>query len=168
LSVESFDAADNRSAQSEVLLVTVDQTAPVVGPAPDLLASSDSGMFFDDDITRIREPAFFNPAGTSLEPNVKIRVTADGGGGPLLVGQGVVTSFGTWEITVEPLDDGVYSMSYVLEDLAGNVSTPSPVLEIVVDTVAPNHPVVGATTTTTSHAATSTWPAFPREVCASI
>eukprot|EP00913_Durusdinium_trenchii_P023358 g21936.t1 len=133
LSAEAFDAADNRSAQSHELLVTVDQTAPTPDVAPDLITSSDTGMFNNDNVTNKMQPAF---AGAGIEPNVKVRVYANGA----LVGQGVATSQGNWEITVEPLADAVYQITTELEDAAGNISALSGATTIVVDTVEPNTP----------------------------
>ena len=82
----------------------------LTGPA--LLASSDTGAL--DGITSINQPAF---AGTA-EPNALVRIYADG----LLVGQGVATSAGDYEITVEPLTDGAHVITAQAEDLAGNLS----------------------------------------------
>ncbi len=52
LSVESFDLAGNRSAQSEELLVTIDFTPPAAPTAPDLVADSDTGLFDNDNVTK--------------------------------------------------------------------------------------------------------------------
>ncbi|MHC4399105.1 MAG: Ig-like domain-containing protein, partial [Planctomycetota bacterium] len=143
LSVEALDEADNRSHQSEELLVTIDTTPPAPSQ-PNLLPDSDSGRFNDDDVTNVSAPAFFGWA----EANAKIRVYADG----QLVGQGIVNSdesdgdpndgLGTWEVTVEPLDDGVYNVTTVVEDLAGNLSSNEGLdpLVIEIDTLAPNTP----------------------------
>ncbi|MCU0878232.1 MAG: Ig-like domain-containing protein, partial [Pirellulaceae bacterium] len=121
-------AAAGRSPIGAPLTITVDTTAPVPAPAPTLLASSDT-LPLGDGITSIISPAF---SGTG-EPNAKVRIFAQrldalGGvpvGAPLLVGQGVVNANGTWEITVEPLNDDNYEFTTVLEDAAGNISAPS-------------------------------------------
>ncbi|MBX3412267.1 MAG: hypothetical protein KF708_06075 [Pirellulales bacterium] len=131
LSVEAFDCAGNRSAQSEELLVEIDLTAPCAVTA-DMLSSSDSGTFDDDNVTNIRTPAFSGYA----EANATIRIYASpviNGvvGAPELVGVGRVGSdesdgrpwdgLGIWEVTIEPLDDGQYIITTEVEDLAGNV-----------------------------------------------
>ena len=144
LSVEATDTAGNTSAQSEELVLTVDTAAPAKPAAPDLLESSDS---FDnvaglvgpqwtnsDNITGIAQPAF---SGTA-EANARIRVYANG----VLVGQGVANPDGSWEVTVEPLVDGAYAITAEAEDLAGNVSPLSGVLNITVDTLAPQRPTL--------------------------
>ncbi|WP_345322930.1 Ig-like domain-containing protein [Novipirellula rosea] len=125
-----------RSPLSGAFLFTVDTTAPVVAAAPDLLSIADTGMFDNDDVTHIQAVALANPAGTTVEPNTKVRVFS----GTELVGQGVATTEGNWEITTEPLDTGTHSLTVVLEDLAGNVNAASAALVINVDAVVPNTP----------------------------
>jgi len=151
LSVEAFDVAGNRSAQAEELLVTIDTTPPAAPSAPDLLADSDSGSFNNDNVTNVSAPAFF---GTG-EANAIVRIWAHNvtTGGPIeLVGEGVVGSdesdlhptdgLGIWEITIEPLDDGVYDVTAELEDLAGNISPLAESLLVEIDTYQPNTPFV--------------------------
>ena len=146
LTVEAFDAARN-FRQSEQLLVTVDFTAPNAPSTPDLLPSSDSGVFDDDDVTRINSPAF---SGTG-EANALVRIWAvDPFGQIRPVGQAMVGSdesdgdptngLGIWEVTIEPLDDGVYTIYAELEDQAGNISAWSGGLTIEIDTYEPNTP----------------------------
>ncbi|RMF96481.1 MAG: hypothetical protein D6741_10855, partial [Planctomycetota bacterium] len=145
LSTEAVDAAGNFT-QSEELLVTIDHTAPDAPSVPDLLDDSDSGAFNDDNVTNINAPAF---SGTG-EANAIVRIYAQSTGGAQLVGIGRVGSdesdgvptdgLGTWEVTIEPLDDGVYSIWAELEDQAGNVSDASRSLVIEIDTAKPNTP----------------------------
>ena len=112
----------------------IDRTVPVAAIAPDMLTSSDSGMMNNDDVTNKMSPAFQGPG----EANAKVRVLANG----TVVGEGVVTSNGRWEVTVEPLADGAYTITYLLEDLAGNISAPSEGLPIWIDTAVPNTPLL--------------------------
>ena len=152
LSAEATDDAGNRSAQSEELLVTVDSVAPVSPTAPDLLASSDTGTFNNDNVTRLQSLAF---AGTG-EANARVRIFANG----LLVGQGIVgtdltdppaqlpdnpPAIGAWEITTEPLGDGTWTITAVVEDQAGNISTLSSTLIVNVDSIKPNVPYLDLT-----------------------
>ena len=144
LSAEATDAAGNRSAQSEELLVRVDTVAPASPSAPDLLPTSDSGTSDSDDITKVNPPAF---QGTG-EVNAKVRIFANG----VLVGEGVVGSdvsnliegdgLGSWEVTVEPLADGDYAVIAVLEDAAGNFSDASDALAFTLDTLPPQRPTI--------------------------
>lgn len=119
------EQAMGRSDASPPLWITID-TAPPVPGLFDILASSDSGMFTNDNVTNINQPAFF---GLAAEPNAKVIVAATRidpiTGNALetnLVGTGVTNSLGAWEVTVEPLRDGKYHFVYLLEDAAGNFS----------------------------------------------
>ncbi|UYQ65980.1 Ig-like domain-containing protein [Streptomyces peucetius] len=108
--------------------ITLDTTAPAApAAAPDLLSSSDTGGNSIDNITTITEPAF---QGSPVEPNALVRLTADppSATGPTVVGKDTVTSAGGYEVVSDPLDDGTYDFAVRLEDLAGNVSAPSPSL----------------------------------------
>ena len=130
--------ADARSQLSEPLLITLDTVAPSQPAAPNLLASSDSGSSTTDNVTNMQQPAF---DGTLVnERNAIVRVRAGG----VVVGQGLSSGAidPTWEITVEPLRDQRHLMTVTAEDLAGNVSTPSAALEIEIDTLAPNTPLL--------------------------
>jgi hypothetical protein len=130
--VRIFDGQQNgRSQLSRPLLLTLDTLTPVVS-APDLLASSDSGFSNTDNVTNIWGPAF---QGTG-EPNARVRLRANG----VVVGQGVIGTDGSWEVTVEPLADGTYTFTAVAEDLAGNVSAVSPPLQVTIDSRPPNSP----------------------------
>ncbi|MEZ6072753.1 MAG: Ig-like domain-containing protein [Pirellulales bacterium] len=152
--VRVFDAATpmntGRTQLSPPLLLTLDTSAPFAGATiPDMLASSDSGMFDDDDVTNKMSPAFEGLA----EAGTKVRVYANG----LLVGQGVVGSdssdgvvgdgLGRWEVTVEPLVDNKYTITVEIEDMAGNVVNSADFgdegqqldqLMIWIDTIKPN------------------------------
>jgi hypothetical protein len=116
--------AIGQGGESAVLVVTLDTTKPATPGAPDLLASSDSGGVDDDNITTVITPKF---AGSG-EANALLRIFANGN----LVGQGTMTSSGDYEITVNPLADGVYSITAQVEDLAGNLSDPSPALKVTI------------------------------------
>ena len=132
ISAEAFDTAGNRSAQSEELVVTVDRTAPAAS-IPELAATSDTGVT-GDNTTSLQQPAIVGIA----EANAKIHVFANG----VLVGTGFVQSddtdgvpgdgLGIWEITVEPLADGDYEITTIVEDLAGNLSDQGGPLEITI------------------------------------
>ncbi|MFG0261866.1 MAG: Ig-like domain-containing protein [Novipirellula sp. JB048] len=132
-----IDGATSQNAAigdlSEPIILTIDTTAPVAPGLPDLLAVSDSGLFDDDNVTNIQAVAI---AGADVEPNTKVRVFS----GTQLVGQGMATTTGEYEITTQPHQDGVHEITVELEDLAGNVSERSVALEIEIDTLAPNLP----------------------------
>jgi len=145
LTVEVFDAAGNQT-QSEQLLVTIDWTAP--DPSTISLAPySDSGTS-GDGVTNVTAPAFVGLA----EANARVRLYVDDGDGPVLAGWTIVQSdesdgnlrdgLGLWEITVEPLADGEYTVWVEVEDQAGNISEPSQAIEITIDTTAPQRPTI--------------------------
>ncbi len=109
--------AMGRSTASPPLWVTIDTSVPNGTATINLLASSDSGMSNTDMVTNKMQPAFggIGPA------NSKVRVfAADVVEGTVqLVGQGVVNSDGSWEVTVEPLDDGKYNFTADFESASG-------------------------------------------------
>ena len=144
-----FPAVVGNGPLSPPLWVTID--SDVAGPpaAPDLLSSSDSGMLDDDEVTNKMQPAF---AGV-VAPNDKVRVFAQkvGEDAVELIGQGVANSDGTWEVTVEPLVDGVYDITVRTEDAAGLLSDPSEPLRIWIDTAVPNTPHIDLITDTGRH-----------------
>ena len=126
--VRVFDSAippaNGFGGESASLLLNIDTLPPTTPNAPDLLASSDSAGINDDNITTITTPKF---VGTG-ERNALIRIAAN----TELVGQSVLTSGGAYEVTTIPLADGVYDITAVLEDLAGNVSAPSAALRVTI------------------------------------
>jgi hypothetical protein len=123
-----------RGGESNDLVVTIDSVAPSGPAAPDLLAASDTGGVDIDDITTLRQPAL----GGTAEVNTLVRVLANGA----VVGQGPVgtdssdgisgNGLGRWEITTQPLNDGVYQMTATSEDRAGNASAPAGALRVTV------------------------------------
>jgi hypothetical protein len=134
--IQVFDGStptiNDEGPSTHPLWVTID-TQPPTGTVPDLLASSDSGMLDNDHVTNIQAPAF---QGTG-EANARVRILADG----VIVGQGVVTADGRWEVTVEPLRDGQYAITAEFEDAAGNFfTTEAMVPDLVIDTARPNTP----------------------------
>jgi hypothetical protein len=137
LKLEVEDRAGNISLPF-LLEVTIDTQPPVAGTV-DLAEYSDSGMSSTDHVTRINAPALLGTG--TIGDHVLIYANGQ------LIGEGLVQGdlsngvlnddLGAWEITVEPLDDGVYQMSAVFEDEAGN-SASAPALMLEIDTLAPN------------------------------
>ncbi len=123
--VQYYDGTDfqDRFGDPLPLLLTLDQTPPVAS-TPDLLPSSDSGTYDDDNETSIEQPTF---AGVG-EPGAKVQLRANNA----IVGCTFVDSQGEWVITSAPLVIGDYSITVRLEDLAGNISTDSPSLDITI------------------------------------
>ena len=115
-----------RTQLSEPLELRLDFTPPPRPGNLDLLESSDSGLSISDNMTNKMQPAF---SGTG-EANAKIRLivarkdplTGVDIGPCAVVGNDVIQTDGTWEITSEPLIDGFYNVYAISEDLAGNIS----------------------------------------------
>ncbi len=158
LKLEVEDRAGNISEDFllEVFVDTVDPAAVT----PNLLDSSDSGMLNDDNVTNKWEPAFDGVAEINNKVFVYATLIIDSSGNavvgasPVLVGSGLVGSelsnnvdgdgLGAWEVTVEPMVEGVYDITVRFEDWAGNF-TPldaanANALRIVIDKTAPNTP----------------------------
>ena len=110
---------------SGTLPITVDTLAPATPGAPDLLASSDTAGIDDDNVTTVQTPQF----GGTGEANALLRLYANGA---QQVGNDVVTAGGDYKVTSSALNDGVYTMTVRLEDLAGNVSAPSAGLKVTI------------------------------------
>jgi subtilisin-like proprotein convertase family protein len=120
-----------RSNASPPLWLTIDAGSPGGGTI-DLLSSSDSGMFNNDNVTNKMQPAFSGVGPANAAVFVFAQPTDAMGapdGEPLLVGIGRVGSDetdgmsgngrGLWEVTVEPMADGKYNFFARFESAAG-------------------------------------------------
>ena len=137
--VSLTDAAGNETIEPGLSALTIDTTAPAAPPvAVDLIAADDSGVSSSDDITNETTPTFVVADGT-LNPGESVTVFADA----VDVGTTVVNPAGGFTLVSAALLDGNYSISYTLADALGNVSSSSPALPIVIDTVA-NAPSIDA------------------------
>ena len=125
-----------RSNASPPLWVTISADSPTGGTF-DLLDSSDTGMFNNDNVTNKMSPAFSGQGPANAKVNVFAQAFNVAGvpvGLPLLVGNGVVGSdatdgiagngLGLWEVTVEPMADGKYNFFARFETGAGIVGDP--------------------------------------------
>ncbi|MFI5377668.1 MAG: Ig-like domain-containing protein [Tepidisphaerales bacterium] len=123
----AVDAAGNVSAASS-LNVTIDTVAPSAPAAPDLDASTDSGLSSTDNITNAASLKFYVSTGAdSMRLFINgAQVTPDGQP--------------SGEVTVASPGDGVWSFTTMAVDVAGNVSPASAALSVTVDTVAPAVP----------------------------
>jgi hypothetical protein len=129
--------ASTLSGYGEVTIgatVTTDTTAPAVPSAPDLVASSDSGVSDTDNITRVTTPTFTGTA----EANATVTLFD----GTTIIGTGKANASGVWSIASSTLADGVHSITATATDLAGNTSAPSAALAVTIDTTAPSSGIV--------------------------
>ncbi len=132
----AVDAANNQSEPSELLVVTIDTTAPAAPSTPDLQTPDDSGLSNTDNVTKINQPTF---TGTKLA-NHSIQVFS----GATLLGTQAPDGTTSYSIASGPImADGLHTVTAVQVDPAGNPSVASGALSVRVDTVAP---AVGLTT----------------------
>ena len=131
------DVAGNVSSASSALQVDVDTTAPTTPDAPTLDIASDSGVSDSDGITTSSQPTI-----TGTTEGYAI-VNLFGTNGKTILGTTTADSLGAWSITIaqDPVTtlplSGSHSITAVVTDTAGNVSSRSTKLSLVVDTTAP-------------------------------
>ncbi|RZT04110.1 Ig-like domain (group 3) [Duganella sp. CF402] len=129
LTVKVTDIAGNISAASPVLALTVDNKAPNVPTALDLLAILDSGASNSDNKTAITTPTITGKAEASA-----IVALYDG---DTLLGTTLADNNGAWKITsAVSLANGAHSLTAKATDVAGNVSQASSALNLVIDPTA--------------------------------
>ncbi len=122
------DPANNVSAPSAALNVTVRTVLPATTGSVALAPSSDSGLA--DGITNVGRPAI---TGTGAPGDT---VTLLDGG--VAVGSGTVGANGTFSVTPTlPLADGVHSFTTTQTDAVGNTSVASASVAVTIDTTLP-------------------------------
>lgn len=137
ITFNATDAAGNTGSTSAPINLTVDTSAPT---APSILTASDnvgsvqtplsSGQSTDDTTPTL--------SGTAAA-NATITVYQDG----QQVGTAQADGSGAWSFTPSTaLANGSHTWSVTATDAAGNVSPASPDFTLVVDTTAPNAPVI--------------------------
>ena len=128
------DLRNSSNPGTATIQYTVDTTPPTTPTLSlDLPAAQDSGLHDDDNITNVAAPTFTIPAG-SATPGDMVTILANG----LSIGTTTVLADGSVAFTpTADLLDGSYDLTYTLTDQAGNTSGSSPVLSVVIDTVAP-------------------------------
>lgn len=147
LTAKATDTAGNVSVASTPLVVVIDTVVATSG-APDLADTSDTGISNSDNLTTNTTPTF----GGTVEPNSKVTVSSSVAG---VLGNATANGSGVWSYTaVTALAAGVHNISIVEEDVAGNASAASALLELTIDSTAPqistNVPASGSTPGATS------------------
>ncbi|MFO1480417.1 MAG: Ig-like domain-containing protein [Turneriella sp.] len=122
------DAANNTSADSAALSITVDTTAPAATGTPDLAAASDLGSSSTDNITNDTTPTFDISCVTGTTVQLYSDAVATGTSG--------TCTAGTVSLTAGTLAAGSRSITAVQTDPAGNASPASGALVITLDTTA--------------------------------
>ena len=127
LHLQAVDGNDNVSNFS--LSFILDSTAPIAPSNMQLVATSDTGTSSSDGITKTATPTISGQA----EAGSIIKLLSDG----QVVGQATAGTNGTWQVTTSALADGFYELTATATDTAGNVRLASTVLEMTIDSTAP-------------------------------
>ena len=125
------DSNGNLASPDTVSFILI--TTPPASVAPQLLASSDTGISSSDGLTRDTTPTFK----VSAPANAIVRLYANG----VQVGQATAVN-GPVFITTSTLADGAYQMTATVEDLAGNVGAPAAPVPLVILTTPPEQPTL--------------------------
>ncbi|WP_420387526.1 Ig-like domain-containing protein [Roseivirga sp.] len=138
LSVTLTDAAGNEgiAATDDTSLDATAPSAPVVSSISD-----DTGSSSSDGITSDNTPSVVGTA----EANSTVEVFVDGSS----VGTTTADASGDWTLTyngTDPLSDGTIAVSAKATDAADNTSAESTVVNVTIDTSAPDAPVVNGIT----------------------
>ncbi len=147
ITAKSTDSANNVSPPSPALIVTID-TAIATPSAPDLTAATDSGASNTDNVTNVNTPTFTGTAEAGSTVTLY--------DGATLVGSGIATA-GSYSLTSSTLTNGSHTIKVRATDAAGNVSSFSTTLTVVIDTIAP---VVTTTAPTDFSYTNSSAPSF--------
>jgi hypothetical protein len=132
VTVRQIDRAGNTSADSAPITFTLDTTRPAApSGAPDLAAASDSGVSDSDNVTNDNTPTF---TGSGALPNSIVVLYAN----EVEVGRRESDASGNWSITSSTLLDNHYSIAVKQLDAAGNQSSYSASLDVVIDTIGPS------------------------------
>ena len=136
LTATATDAADNTSAASAALNVTVDTAAPGV---PVIAAFSNDSGAVGDGIT--------NDNTLTLTGTAAANSTVKVYDGATLLGQATADGSGAWSYTTAALANGTHSLTATATDAAGNASAASATLNVTVDAAAPGAPAIASFST---------------------
>jgi len=127
ITVTQDDLAGNISKPSAALAITIDTVAPAAPSIPDLQAASDSGFSSTDNITNDNTPTFTVNGPELIRLFVNSVIAADYAAPP--------------DITATTLSDGAPFIAARSVDLAGNASSQSNAIQLIIDTTPPGPPV---------------------------
>ena len=128
ITAKAVDSADNMSAASSPLSITVDTTSPSSPSRPDLNSADDTGSSNADNLTSKTDLSF---SGTAPS-NSLVKLTAYKENGEESDSAEVTTSSsGSWTMDLE-LSVGTFTVTAQAIDTTGNVSSDSPELTVVI------------------------------------
>lgn len=148
LTVTAADAVGNVSSPSDPLVVIIDTVAPPAPSVPDLAEASDSGSSNSDNITNVENAVFTGTA----EAHSMIRLFSSSNE----IGSAIADPEGKWSITASALADGSHDIIALAEDIAGNTSSASGMLRVIIDTAKPPRPEIFGITRATDLGASDT------------
>ncbi|MFM7540492.1 MAG: Ig-like domain-containing protein, partial [Planctomycetota bacterium] len=125
------DAAGNQSVASSALVVMIDTAVP---GAPVISSWGDD--------TGIKGDLLTSDSTIALTGRAESGSTVQVMDGQVVIGKVTVNAQGNWAFTTPPLSHGDHSITATAIDAAGNPSSPSAILALKVDTVAPAMPVI--------------------------
>ncbi|QIN81379.1 hypothetical protein GBA63_01120 [Rubrobacter tropicus] len=163
----AVDKAGNKSAVRTFEFNIVDGIAPRQPGALDLAAASDTGLSNTDNVTNDATPTF----GGTAEARSTVRLFELTGTDTLnQVGQATAGTNGSFSVTANTLSDGDHALLVTATDASGNESARSNVLNLTVDTAAPNTTITSGPTgtvnvTTASFGLSSSEPQGARFQC---
>jgi Ca2+-binding RTX toxin-like protein len=123
-----IDAAGNNGGAGVLPSLTFDMQAPSAPSMPDLAAGSDSGVSDSDNLTYLNTLVLTGTAETGAT------ITLYDSDGVTVIGTGM-TNGSVWSITTSPLVAGTHIITARATDTAGNTSSASAGLSVIVDTV---------------------------------
>jgi subtilisin-like proprotein convertase family protein len=143
--VQQFDVAGNAGPVSSGLTVVIDTTAPAAPTKVVLESSADTGISNTDANTSVNANLPFDISGIeNPNKNGTVQLLRNG---VVVASMNFATTGTVTLIDQGPLPDGTYTYTAIQIDLAGNISSPSAPLTVVIDTtppVAPARPVLEA------------------------
>ncbi len=126
---KAVHVSGNASLASAALVVTIDTTVPAAPSTPDLAAESDTGDSDTDNITDDTTPTLTGTAEAGSTVEIFDGLTS--------LGTTVADGSGNWSFTTDPLADGIYLFTATATDTAGNTSSPSGALNVIIGVVPP-------------------------------
>ncbi len=145
ITLTPIDPAGNEGTSSTIE-TTVDTTAPVAPTsAPDLAASSDTGVSDSDEVTADNTPTFNVECS---EAGATITVLSDNPADGTIVGSHTCEGVGIESVTVDDpgLGEGVHNITFTETDPSGNESNPSPAISVAIDNTSPGAPTITSPT----------------------